>query len=304
MKIDKQSSYLLLNYLQMNIITFYEMFKTDKDCLDYLREHRYKGFKCPKCGNGKFWMIYSRKCMECAGCGHQEYLTAGTIFHKSRTKLIKWFYAINLITTAKKGVSALWLKDQIKVTYKTAWRILHKIREAMDNDDDDSDMFGGITEVDETYIGGKEKFKHADKRTKNTQGRNTKTKTAVFGMLNRGGDVETEVVKNVSKSTLHALIHGKIKKGSKVMSDEWRSYNGLDKHYDHGKVNHSRGNYVNGEDHTNGIENFWSLLKRGIIGIYHHVSKKWLHNYLAEFEFRYNYRKSKASLFDILLTKV
>lgn len=142
----------------MDFITFNQMFKSEKHCLDYLRDKRYKYFKCT-CGNNKFWMIYGRKCMECTNCGKQRCLTAHTIFHKSSTPLIKWFYAISIITESKKGVSAMQLQRMIKVTYKTAWRILHKIREAMDKDDDDNDMFGGITQVDETYIGGKQKGK-------------------------------------------------------------------------------------------------------------------------------------------------
>ncbi len=123
-------------------------FKTEKDCLDYLRNVNYNGFECPHCANKKFWMIYNRKCMECSDCGHQEYLTANTIFHKSSTDLIKWFYAIQLMTQSKKGVSAKQLEKALKVTYKTAWRITHKIREAMDNDD--NDLFSGIIQVDET----------------------------------------------------------------------------------------------------------------------------------------------------------
>ena len=283
----------------MDIITFNQMFKSEKDCLDYLRETRYKNFHCPHCGMNKFWMIYSRKCIECANCGHQRCLTAHTIFHKSSTPLIKWFYAISVMTDSKKGVSALQLQRMIKVTYKCAWRIAHKIREAMDKDDDDNDMFGGITQVDETYIGARRKGK---------TGRGAGNKMVVVGAVEHiDGEptrVECDVIKTVDSHTLVSFIKENVKLDCEaVHTDKWPSYKHLDWHgYKHETIDHDK-YYVFKGISTQSIEGFWSLLKRGIIGIYHHVSEKWLHNYLAEFEFRYNNRNVK-DLFGLVVARV
>lgn len=203
----------------MDIITFMSKFKSEKDCLNYLRDTKYKNFKCPVCSESKFYMIYSRKCMECANCRHQEYLTANTVFHKSSTPLIKWFYAIELMVNSKKGVSALQLQRMIKVTYKTAWRIARKIREAMDNDDDDNDMFGGITQVDETYIGGRQKGK---------RGRGSENKSCVVGAIEhingKPTRVECDVIEGADRHSLYSFIFNKIKKDTELHIDEWTGY--------------------------------------------------------------------------------
>lgn len=279
----------------MDIITFMASFKTEKDCLNYLRDKRYKNFGCPKCGNIDFYMIYSRKCMECSACRNQVYLTANTIFHKSPTPLIKWFFAIMLMVESKKGVSALQLKRQLKVTYKTAWRIAHKIREAMDKDDDDHDLFGGITQVDETWIGGKKK---------NNMGRDVAEKSIVVGAVEhidgKPTRVECDIIQTPDRLNLYKFILGKIKNDSQLNTDEWKGYDYIEeKGYKHCTVNHSK-NFIKDGISTQSIEGFWSLLKRGIIGIYHHVSPQHLDKYLAEFEFRYNHR-SQSDLFQLIL---
>lgn len=281
----------------MDIISFMAQFQSEKDCLDYLREHRYEEFKCPKCHKDKFYMLYSRKCMECAYCGHQEYLTANTIFHKSSTPLIKWFYAIMLMTQSKKGVSALQIQRMIKVTYKTAWRMAHKIREAMDNDDD-NDMFGGITQVDETWIGGKKK---------NNMGREVAEKSIVVGAVEhidgKPTRVECEVIDTVDSLNLYQFIMGKIAAGTTLHTDQHAGYRYIhEKGYAHQTVNHSETFIYKGIS-TQSVEGFWSLLKRGIIGVYHHVSPQHLAKYLAEFEFRYNNRGDN-NLFKTLICKV
>jgi len=237
--------------------------------------------------------------MECSKCRHQEYLTAGTIFHKSSTPLIKWFHAISIMTDSKKGVSALQLQRMIKVTYKCAWRIAHKIREAMDKDDDDNDMFGGITQVDETWIGGKKK---------NNKGREVAKKSIVVGAVEheegKPKRVECDVVKEVDARTLLGFIQSKIKLDAEaVHTDTFAGYYRLDLlGYKHESVNHQEHFVFNGVS-TQSIEGFWSLLKRGIIGVFHHISEKHLSKYLAEFEFRYNNRENK-NLFDLVLNNV
>lgn len=283
----------------MDIITFMSMFKAEKDCLDYLREKKYKSFKCPKCQNDKFYMIYGRKCMECSKCRHQEYLTANTVFHKSSTDLIKWFYAIQLMTQSKKGVSALQLQRAIKVTYKTAWRIAHKIREAMDNDDDDNDLFGGITQVDETYVGGKKK---------NNMGRESAPKKIVIGAVEhingKPTRVECDVIEKADSLNLYQFILAKLKRGAELHTDQWRGYMFIgEKGFNHRTVNHLE-HFIEDGVSTQSVEGFWSLLKRGIIGIYHHVSAQHLSKYLAEFEFRYNNRENQEKMFDLVLERI
>lgn len=284
--------------LSMDIIEFMKKFATEGDCLGYLREKRYKDFVCPVCTGQKFWMIESRKCMECAGCGRQEYLTAGTIFHKSSTPLTKWFYAIYMITHAKKGISAMQLQKMLGVTYKTAWRIAHKIREAMKDNDDDNDMFGGIVQVDEMYVPVKKN---------KSQGNSHEAKAVVAGAWQRKDDgdsqVHMEMITTSSTIALRRFIKKHVREGEEIHTDFWRGYTHLKREkYTHKKVNHSK-YYVHDGVHIQGIESCWSLFKRGITGAYHRISRKWLPYYLAEFQFRFNNRKA-ASIFDLVLERV
>lgn len=175
--------------------------------------------------------------------------------------------------------------------------MLMRLRKAML---EHGELLEGIIEADETYIGGKNKNKHNDKKTKGGQGRNTKTKTPVIGVLQRNGKVRAKKAKDVTGRTLKSFIGEHVKKGSNVMTDEWTSYRGLDRKYVHGVVQHGKGQYVVDDIHTNTLEGFWSLLKRGIIGQYHHVSRKHLDSYVREFCFRYNNRNTE-NLFDVLL---
>jgi transposase len=218
---------------------------------------------------------------------------AGTPFQDSHTPLQKWFYALYLFTTSRHGVPAKELQRQLSVTYKTAWRMAHQIREYMGAVDGDDQLYGHV-EVDETYVGGRER--HSDKGAARTE------KAIVFGMVRRRGDVMTKVVSGVGKRTLLPLIEENVQKGSTISSDEWRTYKSLPKlGYVHGKVNHSRKQYVHGIHHTNSIEGFWSQIKRSIKGTHVHVSKKHLPKYLGEFEFRYNMRSTPSLMMDRLL---
>ena len=196
--------------------------------------------------------------------------------------------AIALVTNAKKGISARQLARDLGVNKNTAWSMLMRIRQAMN---DDGDLLQGIIEADETYIGGKNRNRHYDKKTTGGQGRSTKGKTPVFGIVERGGTVRAQKVCDVSAHSLQTLIRQNVQQGSHVMTDEWRAYSGLEKkQYSHSKVNHGSGQYVVGVAHTNTIESFWSLLKRGIIGQYHHVTERHLNAYVNEFCFRHNNR--------------
>jgi len=202
--------------------------------------------------------------------------------------LQKWFLAIALTLNAKKGISARQLARDIEVTKDTAWRILMQIRKSFI---DDSALLEGIVEIDETFVGGKNKNRHADKKVPHSQGGCSEDKTIVVGTLQRDGKVKAQKVKDRSAKSLHAVVKQNVAKGSQLMTDEWKSYNGLCVLYGHQVVNHAMKEYVNGACHTNTLEGFWSLLKRGVIGQYHYVSQRYLNNYINEFCYRYNNRK-------------
>lgn len=221
-----------------------------------------------------------------------------TVFHKTKIDLQRWFVAFSLVLNAKKGISARQLARDINVNKNTAWYMLMRLRKAMTEDEW---LLEGVVEADETYIGGKYKNKHKDKRPeKGGQGRSGKEKIAVFGVVQRGGQVRARSIDNVSRKALHYEINGTVKRGSTLMTDEWKSYNGLSKNYTHKKICHSANQYVDGDCHTNTIEGFWSLLKRGIMGQYHWISHKYVDHYIDEFCFRYNNRENEE-VFEMLL---
>lgn len=274
---------------------FFKRFPDDDTCLEYLMRSRFgESIDCPKCGkHGKFHRIRRHPAYECAWCGHEIYPMVGTPFEKSRTSLQKWFYAIYLFTTSRNGVAAKELQRQLGVTYKCAWRMGHEIRKYMGNVDGDDGLSGHV-EVDETMIGG---------TRKGGRGRAAKGKTVVFGMLERTGDVMTKIVPNIRRVTLQPIIESNVAVGSRISSDELRTYRSLrSRGYIHGTVEHGAGEYVKGSIHTNSIEGFWSLLKRSILGTHVHVSTKHLPAYLAEFEFRFNMRRHPAWMFHRLMT--
>lgn len=224
----------------------------------------------------------------------------GTIFENTKLDFQKWFVAISLVLNAKKGISARQLARDINVTKDTAWFMLMRVRRALV---EYGDLLKGIVEADETYIGGKNKNRHADKKTEGGQGRGGEDKTPVIGILERGGKVKARKAKDVSGKTLKSFIKQNVKEGSQVMTDEWKSYNSINEKYNHSVVQHSTGEYVNGNIHTNTLEGFWSLLKRGVIGQYHHVTPKYLNKYVDEFCFRYNERENE-SIFELTLQKL
>jgi transposase-like protein len=198
---------------------------------------------------------------------------------------------------SKNGLSACELQRHLGVTYKTAFRMLRQIRTLIENDES---LFSGVVELDETYIGGKNKNRHHDKKVEHSQGRSYKDKKPVFGILQRGGKVNAYYVPNVRSATLKPIICDKVEVGSSLMTDEWNSYSGLSAYYDHQICYHGRKQYVNGDCSTNGLENFWSIVKRSINGSYIHISKKYLQLYLNEFVFRFNNRDSPNLFSDLL----
>lgn len=280
---------------QISVLEFFKEYPDDDACLEHLMETRYgKQFVCPKCEKDtKFHKVAKRPVYACQYCGHQISPMAGTPFERSRTPLQKWFYAIYLFTTSRHGMPAKELQRQLSVTYKTAWRMGHEIRKYMGDVDGDSGLSGHV-EVDETLVGG---------RKKGVQYRAGHLgKTAVFGMVQRDGHVITRIVHNRRASTLTPHITDHIARGSTVSSDTYAAYKSLHTSgYIHGTVDHGNEQWVNGIHHTNTIEGFWSRLKTSIRGTHIHVSPKYLANYLAEFEYRYNMRATPSQMFDRLL---
>ncbi|HML08438.1 MAG TPA: IS1595 family transposase [Xanthobacteraceae bacterium] len=281
----------------LTIQDFMRMFPDDDACLEHLFRLRYgASFQCPRCGEiGKFKKLAKMPAYTCQ-CGEHVHPMVGTPFGRTHVPLQKWFYAMYLFTTTRHGVPAKELQRQLSVNYKTAWRIGHELRKYLAFVDGD-DQLSGHVEADETMIGGK--------RRGGKRGRGAPGKTTVFGMLERGGDVMTRVVENVRRATLEPHILSNVKKGATVSTDELKSYAKLARlGYKHGAVNHAKEEWVNGIHHTQGIEGFWSILKRSIRGTHVHVSRRHLPKYLAEFEFRWNLRTDQNAMFPLLLKRL
>jgi len=239
-----------------------------------------------------WYRIRKMPAFACKWCGWHIHPMKGTPFERTRTPLQKWFFTIYMFTTTRNGVSAKEIQRQLGVTYKTAWRMGHEIRKYMgwvDGDTPVGGRTGNIVEIDEVFIGGKDKMGHNDK-------------TIVMGMVERGGEIITRVVPNRRARTMMPHIMKNIRPGSRIATDELASYQSIPRHtYRHGTVNHRKGEYVRGPVHTNTIEGFWSWLQRSILGTHVAVSKKHLPKYLGEFEYRFNLRSSPHLMFEFLM---
>lgn len=265
-------------------------FHDEQVCREYLVQQRWNGKPvCPHCGNGekRIYTIEGGKRYKCSNCSKKFSVTVGTVFEHIRIPLNKAFAAIYLATAHKKGISSCQLARDLGITQKSAWFTLHKIREMLKVTN--PELLTGSVQADETFVGGKNKNRHADKKVPESQGRSVKDKTPVFGLLS-DGRVNAEVVKDTKGSTLKPIIKAMVESGSIVITDEWGGYNGLSSEYQHEVLKHIENEFVRNGFHTNSIEGFWSLLKRGIFGIYHSVSAKHLHRYTGEFSYRYNTR--------------
>jgi transposase-like protein len=256
---------------------------------DFVAKLRWpSGPVCPKCGSAdKHSFVTTRRVWKCKGCKKQFSVKVGTIFEDSALGLDKWLPAVWLIANSKNGISSHELGRALGTTQKSAWFMLHRIRLAMRSGS--FEMLSGTVEVDETYIGGKARNMHAAERRKISPGRGTENKTAVVGMVERGGKVRAHVVDNVRRSTLQSYVRDAVEPGSAVYTDALASYTGLERDYNHLTVNHAI-QYVDGQVHTNFIENFWSLLKRGLHGTYISVEPFHLFRYLDERMFTFNLR--------------
>ncbi len=284
-------------------------FRNEKACYKYLLKSRWPSeIGCVSCGSVNPYHLKDKKTFKCRECDKFFNALTGTIFENTKLPLIKWFKAIYIVTSHKKGISSIQLAKDLGFTQKTGWFVLSRIRELVQ--EKAPIMLEGTVEVDESYFGGKDENKHqsyrAKKGRKTNTGRSANTKTVVFGAVERNGRVVTRIAPNAQNKYLHDFLFTHIAKGSNMVSDDFRGYRKLnEKGYNHESVNHSAKEYVRGWAHTNTIEGYWSIMKRGIYGIYHQASKKHLHRYCNEFAFRYNTRKlGEAERFHLAIKQV
>lgn len=280
---------------QMTVAQFEATFPDEDACKAYLVARRWpNGVVCPRCGNLKVFavgsMAFKWQCYQCApDAGYRFSHIAGTIFENTNKPLREWFRVTHLMLTSKKGISALQIQRIMGFgSYGTAHSMCHKIRAALIEPET---KLGGIVEVDETFVGGKAKNRHWDKRDGLPGPTAGGRKTIVVGAIKRKGNVIARVIGNVKQATLEAFVNEAVsEKVSLLCTDQWVGYHGLGKSYPHATVDHAKRQYVVGAVHTQTIEGFWSIFKRGIVGSFHKVSKKYMPLYVAEFQFRYNNR--------------
>ncbi len=282
---------------QMSISQFEAMFPDENACKAYLKARRWPdGVHCPRCGNPKVYDLKTRKwhwqCAQCAPTGYRFSIIAGTIFENTNKPLRDWFRVIHLMLTSKKGMSARQVWRYMGFgSLETAWYMGHRVRVALM---EDIGKLGGIVEVDETFVGGLAKNRHWDQRGGGGgTGGIGSGKTPIVGAVSRKGNVVARVVANVTSATLTSFVREAVShKISLLCTDQWRGYKRLEGEYPHATVDHARGQYVIGAIHTQTIEGFWSIFKRGVVGTFHKMSRKYMPLYVAEFQFRYNNREN------------
>lgn len=259
-------------------------------CIEAVSKAKWpNGPECPKCGSQKLSFVKTRKTWTCLACRKQFSVKVGTIFEDSPVSLDKWLTAMWMMSSCKNGISSYEIASALEVTQKTAWFMMHRIRYAVHTGS--INKMSGTVEADETFIGGAARFMHKHRRELKVHGRGPGGKEIVFGLLERKtGKVRVHHVETRRKHELVSIVRDEVRKGSEVMTDELLSYDGLDADYKHKVINHAE-QYVDGNVHTNRMENFWSLLKRSIKGTYVSVEPFHLFRYLDEQAFRYNERE-------------
>ncbi len=284
---------------------FDRQFPDDAACLEWLKNRLYPdGIYCKNCEQvTKHHRVKSRPSYSCDHCGNHVHPTADTIFHKSPTPLTTWFYAVYLMASTRCGISAKQIERETGVTYKTAWRMFKQIRTMLSMDDEPAlvGKRGPVVEIDETYVGG---------LMRGYRGRSAggdKEKTPVVGVVERRGRVRAYTTQDVKKNTIFGIIKEHVLPETMVFTDDYAVYDDLGHHrneYTHRRIKHSERVYVIGDTHTNTIEGFWSLVKRGIGGVYHNVGKHYLQSYLNEYSFRYNHRFDVQPMFETFMRQI
>lgn len=289
----------------ISLYEFFKQFPNEDAARLYFEGKRWKGtVSCGHCGSADVAECKDHKPMpyRCRDCRQHFSVRTGTVLAESRLPLQKWLMAIYMMTTARKGIPSTQMARELGITQKSAWFLAQRIRETWMTSFN-GDMGNAVAvEIDETFIGGKEKNKHSNKKLK--AGRGAVGKKAVMAVLERGGRVVALPINSTDRNTLHGVINAAVTKGATVYTDEFRAYLGMEG-YNHHTVCHSVGEYVRDQAHTNGVESFWALLKRGYNGIYHHMSPKHLHRYVNEFSFRHNTAQSGTMAFiDMTIEKM
>ena len=280
----------------IDLLGLMDRFHSEDKCRKYLEELRWPdGVRCPRCDSDEISRIYDRDQFDCGSCRYQFSVKSGTMFHDSHLPLRKWFAAIYLMGESKKGVSAKQLQRTLKVAYKTAWHLCHRIRAALK--DTDTEPLDGTVEADETFVGGK-----APGKGRGYLG----NKSIVLGVIERGGSLRLEVHKDRSRPTLHGFVKKHAADDTEaIYTDDFPAYKGIgDEDTIHETVNHSQKEWVRGKVHTNTIESAFSLFKRSVVGAYHHISAKHIQSYLDEFEFRFDNRENPYLFRDTILQMV
>jgi transposase len=291
-------------HLRYTINDFNRQFPDNDRCLEHLKEQRFPGgvTHCDKCGvERKHHRVSGRPAYACGHCGTMISPMAGTIFEKSSTSLHLWYYAMYLMASTRCGISAKQIQRETGVTYKTAWRMFRQIRSLLSENTADMQLEGEAVEMDETYFGGKRKG------YRGRPGAGDKKKSPIVGIVERTGKgrVVAKATLSVNAETLTGMVKEYVLPESVIFTDDFSGYDRLKKHgFTHHRINHSAKVWVMGDIHTNTIEGFWSLVKRGIGGVYHQVSQKYLQSYLDEYTFRYNRRDQGNLIFNAFLKRV
>lgn len=268
-----------------------DAFPDEQSCIDYLTLSRWNGKVVSPFDETSTVYTCPNNIYRCRNTGKYFNVKTSTLFHNTHLDLRKWFIAIYFVTVSKGGISSIALSKLVGTTQKTAWFLLQRVRNCFGVDDEG--QLKGTIEADESFVGGKNKNRHTDKKVQYSQGRSFKDKTPVLGLLQRECDGEPKkvilvVIPSTAKKHIQPIVGKHVKKGATFYSDEWAAYRGLSQRYNHQWIDHSKKQYADGNIHTNTIEGFWSILKRGIIGVYHKTTRKHLQLYCDEFAFRYN----------------
>lgn len=281
-----------------SLVSMQAYFCNERVCAEYLEQQRWNGTPiCPHCGSEHHYRTKTRfknpelkdyKDFFCKACRKKYTVLTGTAYESTKISLRLWLSALYLLTAHKKGISSLQLSRDLDVSQKTAWFMLHRLRQILT--ENAPEMLEGEISADETFVGGRNKFRHYDKKVTHKPGRTWVDKTAVLGLLQKDGPIRCFVIESTSSHILQPIVFNNVKLGSRLYTDDWCGYSGMFFWYEHYVIEHSKGKYKKGKATTNNIEGAWAHLKRSLGGIYHSVRPRHLQRYCNEFAFRWNTR--------------